>query len=290
MDVNYSLRIIRRKLTMFLRRFVNKKLGLEIVKSNDLKNLRIKHDLYRDLIANENRIKYDLLFMETLSQNDLQLHKLKEVILKSKSSELHQDVMVLFLSDFREGLYYVEFGAADGVKGSNTLLLENSFNWHGILSEPAKIWSKDLKLNRPNSNIEFNCVWSESNLELTFNETPDAPELSTLHEFIDIDLHHNSRKQSKRYKVNTISLNDLLIKYNAPNHINYLSIDTEGSEFKILSALDWDSYSFDVITCEHNYSPQREDILKLLTTKGYKRIYESLSQYEDWYVQKSRSL
>ena len=79
-------------------------------------------------------------------------------------------------------------------------------------------------------------------------------------------------------------MNDLLDKYNAPNHINYLSIDTEGSEFKILSSLDWDKYSFDVITCEHNYSPQREEIFELLTTKGYKRIFESLSQYEDWYV------
>jgi FkbM family methyltransferase len=283
MDLNYSLRMIKRNLIMYSRKLVNQ-LGLEIIKSNDLRNLLINSDLYIKIRANEDKIVYDQLFLNTLSKNNGELEYLEELIASSYSSELHQDVMVLFLSDFRNGLYFVEFGAADGVKGSNTFLLENRFNWNGILAEPAKIWSEDLKLNRPNSNIEFDCVWSDSNSELIFNETPDAPELSTVYEYRNSDLHHNSRKQSKRYKVKTISLNDLLSKYSAPNHINYLSIDTEGTEFNILSALDWDRYSFDVITCEHNYSPQRENILNLLTIKGYKRIFESLSQYEDWYI------
>jgi FkbM family methyltransferase len=268
---------------MYSRKLVGK-FGLEIIKSNDLRNLLIKSDLQTELTTYENKVAYDQLFYETLSKNDVELDRLKQLISRSKSSELHQDVMVLFLSDFRKGLYYVEFGAADGVKGRNTFLLEDSFSWKGILAEPAKIWSEDLKLNRPNANIELNCVWSDSNSELIFNETPDAPGLSTVYEYRNSDLHHNSRKQSKRYKVKTISLNDLLNKYNAPSHINYLSIDTEGSEFKILNSLNWDKYSFDVITCEHNYSSQREEVFKLLTTKGYKRIFESLSQYEDWYV------
>jgi len=289
MDLNYSLRIIKREFIMLLRKGVNR-FGVQIIKSNDLQNLLVKSDLYTALKTHEDTVAYDQLFLSTLSNNDVESRRLEDLILKSKSSELHQDVLVSFLSDFRKDLYFVEFGAADGVKGSNTFLLEECFGWKGILAEPAKIWSEDLKLNRPNSNIELDCVWSDSNSELMFNETPDAPGLSTVYEYRNNDLHHNSRKQSKRYKVKTISLNDLLSKYRAPNHINYLSIDTEGTEFKILSALDWDSYSFDVITCEHNYSPQREDIFKLLTTKGYKRIYEFLSQYEDWYVQKSRSL
>jgi FkbM family methyltransferase len=271
-------------------RIVLRSFGAEIIKSGELNKYLIQSDLHTLLTANQNEQAYDQLFLNTLPSSEVEKLRMKELILKSKSSELHQDVLVLHLLNYKSGLYYVEFGAADGVKGSNTFLLEDSFSWTGVLAEPAKIWSEDLKLNRPNSYIEFDCVWADSNSKLIFNETPDAPELSTVYEYRNSDLHHNSRKQSKRYKVKTISLNDLLSKYRAPNHINYLSIDTEGSEFKILSALDWDKYSFDVITCEHNYSPQREDIFKLLMTKGYKRIFESLSQYEDWYVQKSRSL
>jgi FkbM family methyltransferase len=258
--------------------------GLEIVRSQDYRNIVKINDMYNESVNRQNRLTHDQLFLGTLSKDKAIQDEILELILKSKSSELHQDVLVLFLSEFRRGLYFVEFGAADGINASNTFLLENSFGWVGILAEPAKIWSKSLKQNRPNAKISFDCVWSDSNSEVVFNETPDAPVFSTVHEYRNSDLHHNARKQSKRYKVKTISLNDLLDKFGAPNHINYLSIDTEGTEFKVLNSLDYEKYSFDIITCEHNYSPQREDIYNLLTAKGYKRKFEFLSQYEDWYV------
>jgi len=289
MDFAYILRKSKRFFIKFIKKVTNL-FGLEIIKLIDYKNMLEINIKYADSLSIQNKLDHDQLFLTTLSKDKFLQNKIEELILSSKSSELHQDVFVLFLTNFQQGLYFVEFGAADGVNLSNTFLLEESFNWQGILAEPAKIWRDDLKRNRPNSNISLDCVWSDSNSELIFNETPDAPFFSTLYEYRNSDLHNNARKQSKRYKVKTISINDLLLEFDAPSHINYLSIDTEGSEYKILSSLDWDLYSFDIITCEHNYSPQREDILDLLTSKGYKRVFESLSQYEDWYVQKSRSL
>ena len=77
---------------------------------------------------------------------------------------------------------------------------------------------------------------------------------------------------------------DLLKKYNAPKEIDYLSIDTEGSEFEILNAFDFDAYKIKVITCEHNFTPMREEIYKLLGSKGYVRKYQEFSQFDDWYV------
>ncbi len=82
----------------------------------------------------------------------------------------------------------------------------------------------------------------------------------------------------------TISLIDLLEKNNAPEVIDYLSIDTEGSEFEILSAIDFNKYKFSVITCEHNYTEQREKIFQLLTSAGYRRVFENISKYDDWYI------
>ena len=116
-----------------------------------------------------------------------------------------------------------------------------------------------------------------------FNQA-GAAELSTIDSFTGADLHAGYRANGERYKVNTISLNDLLKKYNAPQEIDYLSIDTEGSEFDILSAFDFDAYKIKVITCEHNYTPMRDKIFDLLTSKGYKRIYEESSGFDDWYV------
>jgi hypothetical protein len=71
-------------------------------------------------------------------------------------------------------------------------------------------------------------VWTESDAILTFNETEIA-ELSTITSYSDCDSHRETRKNAKHYDVTTISLIDLLQKYNAPQVIDYLSIDTEGS-------------------------------------------------------------
>ncbi len=126
-------------------------------------------------------------------------------------------------------------------------------------------------------------MWKDSGTTLTFSET-DAPEFSTVHSFSDCDCHGETRKSSKQYDVTTISFNDLLQKYNAPQIIDYLSIDTEGTEYEILSSLDWGKYSFRVITCEHNNTDARGKLFKLLTEKGYRRKFETLSKWDDWYV------
>lgn len=166
---------------------------------------------------------------------------------------------------------------------SNTYLLETEFSWTGILAEPARLWEKQLRANRPNAFIETLCVWKDSNSSLIFNET-DVPELSTIDSFSDGDGHRDTRLAGKTYEVQTISLNDLLIKHRAPKYIDYLSIDTEGSEYEILEAFNFNEFSFGIITVEHNYTPQREKIFALLTGHGYKRKYENISAFDDWYV------
>jgi FkbM family methyltransferase len=120
---------------------------------------------------------------------------------------------------------------------------------------------------------------------LTFNETVD-PELSTVDSFSDKDGHRESRMSGKTYTVSSISLNDLLKKHSAPKLIDYLSIDTEGSEYEILKAFDFEEFSFSVITVEHNYTHQRKLIYELLISKGYERKQENISFWDDWYTRK----
>ncbi|MEY8838331.1 FkbM family methyltransferase, partial [Cribrihabitans sp. XS_ASV171] len=64
----------------------------------------------------------------------------------------------------------------------------------------------------------------------------------------------------------------------------YISIDTEGSELDILQAVDFDRWTFGAMTVEHNFQPQREPIQALLTEKGYVRVMEECSMFDDWYV------
>jgi hypothetical protein len=87
---------------------------------------------------------------------------------------------------------------------------------------------------------------------LDFSEVESHPALSTVTQFARADMHGALRDEQRVYQMRTVSLVDLLGDHGAPREIGYLSIDTEGSEFEILSALDFSSYRFSVVTVEHN--------------------------------------
>jgi len=224
--------------------------------------------------------EYDLVFLGYL---EAQLRRKILPLFQKSSSQIRQDIFVLSEVNFKHGGFFVEFGATDGVELSNTLLLEREYNWKGILVEPGKVWLNKLKKNRPLSAIDTRCVWSKTGELLTFKQTND-PVYSTVKEFTHLKSHFSARRKGKEFKVKSVSLNDLLSEYNAPNEIDYLSIDTEGSEFEILKSVDFKKYKFSVITVEHNFEDQRNLIFELLTSHGYKRKYENVSQFDDWYV------
>lgn len=200
-------------------------------------------------------------------------------------SQIGQDLFALYSLSWKRGGYFVEFGATNGVDLSNTYLLEKDFGWNGILAEPAKVWHADLVINR-SAAIDFDCVWQETGQTLPFAVVESA-EFSTLGAFSEADAHKKTRKSADWQTVNTVSLNDLLERYGAPAVIDYLSIDTEGSELEILNAFDFGRHTFSVITCEHNFSSQRKDIHDLLVRNGYARVFDGLSRWDDWYVHDS---
>lgn len=228
----------------------------------------------------DNKTLQDLKFIRALGPVN---YKSTIGLLNKSKSQLRQDLFVISETKYKKNGFFVEFGATDGIDMSNTYMLEAEFSWTGILAEPARVWKKQLELNRPNVSIETLCVWKDSNSLLIFNET-DAPALSTVDSFSDLDGHRKARATGKKYEVNSISLEDLLIKHGAPKYIDYLSIDIEGSEFEVIKAFNFDDYTIKIITIEHNYTPQRELIYSLLTSSGYKRKYENISAFDDWYV------
>jgi hypothetical protein len=237
--------------------------------------------LYSEL-SESRRSDLDFKFLQAMPiSNLLEIF----LLLNESKSQLRQDLFVLSELNFKKNGFFVEFGATNGKDLSNTYLLEKNFGWTGILSEPAKIWRSEIEMNRPHSFIDTSCVWNVSHLTLKFNETKE-PELSTINIYIEKDGHSSARKSGKHYDVSTISLIDLLKKYNAPKHIDYISLDTEGSEFEILSAFDFNEYTFEIITCEHNFTPNREKIHDLLSRRGYIRKYENVSGFDDWYIRK----
>jgi FkbM family methyltransferase len=202
--------------------------------------------------------------------------------LTASRSDMLQDLLVLHETGCLRGGVFVEFGAADGVSGSNSYMLENEYGWRGILVEPARSWHAELAKNR-HCILDQRCVTDRTGGQVLFRDCAERP-LSTIESYRHADRFGWKRGNAKRYNVDTVSLNDLLDQHGVQT-IDYLSVDTEGSELMILTSFDFERFRPRVITVEHGYEPRRRaGLFDLLSKQGYQRKYASLSQIDDWYV------
>lgn len=197
------------------------------------------------------------------------------------TAQLGQDLWVLERTGFKRGGYFVEFGATDGILLSNTLLLENEFGWTGLCAEPNPGMFEHLKHNR-RCRVSDACVGARTGESVEFVL---AEEFGGMVKDMAADMHGERRQAyyadpQHRQTMVTVSLNDLLEQHGAPRDIDYLSIDTEGSEPEILEAFPFDRWRIRLITVEHNFGPNRERLRRLLEPIGYRRTE---AQWDDWY-------
>ena len=201
-------------------------------------------------------------------------------------SQIGQDIKVLQFYHNKQNGFYVEIGASDGITFSNTYLLATRYHWKGICVEPLPDKFKQLCKNRPKAICYNQPVYDESNKEVIFDISNNNDMFSGINYNIDchIDLVNSNKTQ---ITLTTISLNDLLDKSHAPNFIEYLSLDTEGSEFEILKTFDFKKYIFGLIHVEHNFvEPRRNNIKELLLSNGYEYIEEN--SVDDCYKHNSK--
>ena len=209
-------------------------------------------------------------------------------------SQVSQDLFVFYFSKNQKKGFFIEIGACDGFNLSNTYMLEKA-GWSGIICEPSKYWH--LRIKKRDCMISKKAVFSESGTKIKFDEFPTSPELSGFNKYLDND--DNKEIRSKGYKseafqtydVETITLNDLIAENTDKKSIDYISIDTEGSEYEIIKNFDFNKYAVEIFTIEHNYIKEKRDkIYDLLTKNNYARIFDNLSHWDDWYIKKDNSI
>ena len=198
-------------------------------------------------------------------------------------SQLGQDTAVLdFYSDVPVG-YYVDIGAFDGKTYSNTLLLEEK-GWVGVCAEPLPSAFKKMSEIRKFCYKTDKAVWHTSGEKKEFATVGRGVEnIAMLSGFTGHSTYTEEQDAAEKITVETISLNDLLAVAAAPNFMEYLSIDTEGTEYEILFGLDNNRYKFGLIDVEHNYDEEkRRAIRDLLEGRGYVLLREN--KWDDCYV------
>ena len=175
----------------------------------------------------------------------------------------------------RKGVF-IELGAGDGLDKSNSLAFEEKLGWTGLLIEASPSLYSQLQQNRPNATCVRACA-AGSAIEKVFAE--DGLSGGT----IAIQLQNEN---STWISVTCQSLSSLIDMHlgDRGSHIDYLSLDVEGSELEILRSFNFHKHKVDVISIEvPDFLPEimYKRLSKLLIRNGY-RFLERIVIDEIW--------
>lgn len=180
---------------------------------------------------------------------------------------------------FRQGVF-IELGAADGMDKSNTLAFERKLGWTGLLIEAVPSLYEVLRRNRPNVPSSQDCVAGDSG-EYFLAEDGYSSGMSD---------RHIQEAQGSVFKRRCRMLGDLIDEHLGPQgaHIDYLSLDTEGTELDILRSFNFQKHVVDVISIEVDdvlAQDKYEHLSRLLLRRGY-RFLERVVVDEIWIRQR----
>lgn len=185
-----------------------------------------------------------------------------------------QDIIAYLCLKNKKNGFYIDIGAYDGIGLSNTYIFEK-LGWNGFCVEASPKTFEKLQKNRKCDS--YNYAVCSKNIGKTRFLTSSSGELDVL----DI---HNTDGHKKRIKresdnnmeyieVDTITFDELMSNYKDITHIDFMSLDIEGGELDVLKSINFDKYSFGLITVEYN--DNYKEILELMISKGYKKLMDN---------------
>ena len=182
--------------------------------------------------------------------------------------------------------YFVDIGAADGIRYSNTnFLIEKG--WSGLLVEPCQHFVTTLQNNNEKNNDVSIYAGAVSNYNGMTNlhvfASGEHAQASTIVETLRNEI-ENEYKQigtfTDCYSVQVVNPEKLLKMYNAPKKIDFVDIDAEGSDFKILNAWPWDKYEVEIFCVE--FSMGKILLQKFMNNKGYVLLAQTEGNHIYW--------
>lgn len=171
-------------------------------------------------------------------------------------SQAGQDIFTLSVLNNKINGYFVEIGSNHPITINNTYILENKYNWKGIMIEYDSSFLQNYKNIRPKSTHVINDATKIDYFKL-FKENNTPKNI----DYLQIDLE----------VVNGSTINTL----------------------KLLNEQVFNEYKFAVITFEHDiyrgdFHNTREESRKIFKDNGYFMVFADVqydgNSFEDWYV------
>jgi FkbM family methyltransferase len=139
--------------------------------------------------------------------------------------------------------FFLELGSADGITLNNTYILEKRFGWTGICIEANPVFFKTLSAVR--SARCLNCCVDSTEGEVEFFQDGLMGGIMGTDEQRPAGRSGDGVIRVKSYPLATI-----LDRYSAPPVIDYLSVDIEGVEERVLIGFPFERYRFLALTIE----------------------------------------
>lgn len=214
------------------------------------------------------------------------IKKLK-LYLKKFYSLNNIDRKMLKYINFENG-YYIECGANDGIRQSNTLHFEKFKGWRGVLIGPSYKFDELVK-NRSKLNFFSNncCVSLENENQMVKLKFLNLMTKITDEKILQID-ENAAEKEDKAKKFMTSdekvfsfkskgkTLTKILDKAKSPKLIDFFSLDVEGAEFEVIKGIDFKKYNFKFFLIETN---NFVNLNKILIKENYSFL-EKLSNHD----------
>lgn len=203
--------------------------------------------------------------------------------LKNAASQSSEDIFSFdtFFKGKTNGVF-LEMGALDGHKFSNTIKHDKYLKWRGVLIEPDPENYKTLTSTRAGQAL-FHAASCGECMQVSFARSRENA-VGGIWEFMTDRF---KRMWFPQGNTNSVPLTCMplhsLLEIVKIKHVNFFSLDVEGAELEVIKGIDFSEFSFDVMVLERD-NPKRADpdeetlsntaeIVSILEKEGY-RVYD----------------
>jgi len=174
--------------------------------------------------------------------------------------EFGEDIFIRrFFKNTRSG-FYVDIGCYHPIKGSLTYYLFKK-GWNGLNIDLSKVSIDLFKIARP-KDYNVNAAITDFDGDTVYYENGAINQQNSL----------ISKDQKKKIKIKAYKLETLLNNLNITN-VDFLNIDVEGNDFKVISNFNFSKFRPKLISIEQNIYNSEEllklECHKLLTNNNY---------------------
>ena len=185
----------------------------------------------------------------------------------------NEDTAILdYFKDKKNG-FYVDVGCYHPIHRNNTYLLYKK-NWRGINIDVSQFSVELFDHLRPDD-LNYNCAVSNKNEKVKLFFQKELSQLSTIENDQAKKVFQGNIKEKE---IQAFTLDEILNRDKYRNvKIDFLNIDVEGADFKVLNSLSFQKFNPELICVEiHDKEIKESKTYNFLKDKNYQLIWSGV--------------